>query len=119
MISLPESLFSAAMPAFRLLDAETAHGLAIRALAAGLVKVSRQPDDPALAVRSLGCLFSNPIGLAAGFDKDALAIEPLAELGFGFVEAGTVTASAAKRQSQATPIPARTRPGRHQPHGLQ
>ncbi len=50
-----------------------------------------QEDPPALAVRALGLSFSNPIGLAAGFDKNAEAVVPLMRLGFGCVEAGTVT----------------------------
>ena len=79
------------MPLMRGLDAETAHGLALRALAAGLAGRDRSPDDPILQSRVLGLRFPNPIGLAAGFDKDAAAILPLLRLGFGFVEAGTVT----------------------------
>jgi dihydroorotate dehydrogenase len=79
------------MPLFRLLDAETAHRLGLRALSMGLVSGDVAADDPRLEVRSLGCRFTNPIGLAAGFDKDAVAVAPLLRLGFGFVEAGTVT----------------------------
>ena len=48
-------------------------------------------DDPALGIRAMGLTFGNPIGLAAGFDKDAEAVLPLMGLGFGFVETGTVT----------------------------
>jgi dihydroorotate dehydrogenase len=84
-------LASALMPLARGLDAETAHGLALRALAAGLVGADLAPDDPALATTAFGLWFRNPIGLAAGFDKDAVAVLPLMRLGFGFVEAGTVT----------------------------
>ncbi len=79
------------MPLMRRMDAETAHGWALKALQAGLAGRDRAPDDPALAVEALGLRFANPIGLAAGFDKDAAAILPLLRLGFGFVEAGTVT----------------------------
>ena len=50
------------------------------------------PDEPALAVRALGLDFPSPVGLAAGFDKDAAHVDALAALGFGFVEIGTVTA---------------------------
>ena len=50
------------------------------------------PRDPALRVRALGLEFPSPLGLAAGFDKDARGTRGLAALGFGFVEAGTVTA---------------------------
>ena len=85
------SLLSAAMPAFRLLDAETAHRLALRGLRLGLAGADTQRDDAALNVRTLGQVFTNPIGLAAGFDKNAEAVVPLMRLGFGFVEAGTVT----------------------------
>jgi dihydroorotate dehydrogenase len=85
------ALASAVMPLLRGVDAETAHGLALKALAAGLAGRERAPDDPILASEALGLRFRNPIGLAAGFDKDATAIAPLLRLGFGFVEAGTVT----------------------------
>jgi len=85
------TLASALTPALRLLDAETAHRLALRGLSAGLAGQDASPDAPALAVRALGLDFRNPIGLAAGFDKDATAVLPLLRLGFGFVEAGTVT----------------------------
>ena len=64
-------LASGLTPLLRLMDAERAHALALRALAAGLVGQSCQPDAPALAVRAMGLSFSNPIGLAAGFDKSA------------------------------------------------
>ena len=52
------------------------------------------PRDPALRVSALGLDFPGPLGLAAGFDKDARAPDALAALGFGFVEVGTVTARA-------------------------
>jgi dihydroorotate dehydrogenase len=84
-------LASALMPLLRGLDAETAHGLALRALAAGLAGADRGTDDPVLATQALGLAFRNPIGLAAGFDKNAAAVLPLMRLGFGFVEAGSVT----------------------------
>ena len=79
------------LPLLRLLDAERAHGLALRALALGLGGRDTAPDDPILTVSALGRTFKNPIGLAAGFDKDAVAVAPLLRLGFGFVETGTVT----------------------------
>ena len=52
------------------------------------------PRDPVLRVRALGMEFPGPLGLAAGFDKDARAMRGLGALGFGFVEVGTVTAQA-------------------------
>ncbi len=85
------TVLTALMPCLRLLDAETAHLLALRGLRLGLAGAATQPDDPALRMRAFGKIFSNPVGLAAGFDKNAEAILPLARLGFGFVEAGTVT----------------------------
>lgn len=79
------------MPLARLLDAETAHRLAVAALARGLVGPARRPADPRLACRVMGLDFVNPLGLAAGFDKQAEAIPALFGLGFGFVEVGGVT----------------------------
>ena len=85
------ALATALMPLLRRLDPETAHDLAITALQCGLVGRDRTPASPRLAVRALGLDFANPIGIAAGFDKNARVIGPLAGLGVGFVEAGTVT----------------------------
>jgi dihydroorotate dehydrogenase len=85
------SLASLVTPLLRRLDAETAHGLALKGLAAGLAGRDGGQPDPILATEALGLRFANPIGLAAGFDKDAVAVLPLMRLGFGFVEAGTVT----------------------------
>jgi dihydroorotate dehydrogenase len=82
---------SAAMPLMRILDPETAHDLSLQALRVGLAGRDATPNDPALAVPAFGRILRNPIGLAAGFDKNGVAINPLGRLGFGFVEAGTVT----------------------------
>jgi dihydroorotate dehydrogenase len=84
-------LSSVALPALRLLDPEQAHTLAIKALSRGWVPTAAQPDPPALGVTALGRHFANPIGLAAGFDKNAAAGPALLRLGFGFVETGSVT----------------------------
>lgn len=78
------------MPLARALDPERAHRLGLHALRAGLGGRAGA-DDPRLAVSALGLRFANPLGLAAGFDKDAEAAAALMRLGFGFVEAGTVT----------------------------
>jgi dihydroorotate dehydrogenase len=80
-------LTTATIPLLRRLDAETAHRLALNALHVGLGGRNDTPDDPALAVSALGLTFRNPIGLAAGFDKDAAVLRPLMRLGFGFIEA--------------------------------
>jgi dihydroorotate dehydrogenase len=85
------TLASALLPLLRRMDAERAHELALRALRFGLAGRDAAPDDPRLAIDALGLHFANPIGLAAGFDKNAVALAPLARLGFGLVEAGTVT----------------------------
>ena len=85
------SLASALMPLLARADPERAHRLAITALRLGLAGRDAQPDDPALAVEALGLRFRNPIGLAAGFDKDAMALRGLRRVGFGFIEAGSVT----------------------------
>ena len=81
------------------LDAERAHGLALSSLrAAASLPLARswlssryRFEDSRLEQRLLGTRFPNPIGLAAGFDKDAVAIRGFEALGFGFVEVGTVT----------------------------
>lgn len=73
------------------MDAEAAHGLALKGLALGLGGRSAPDAHPALASTVMGRHFANPLGLAAGFDKNAVAVAPLLRLGFGFVEAGTVT----------------------------
>jgi dihydroorotate dehydrogenase len=73
-------------------DPERAHHLGLRAVRAGrgtLRAVVRTPPAP---VQAMGLTFRNPLGLAAGFDKNAVAVDALAALGFGFVEIGTVTA---------------------------
>lgn len=73
------------------IDAETAHGLAIRALKTGLLPRDTRSDPPSLAVEVWGRRLPNPIGLAAGFDKNAEVPDALLDLGFGLVEIGTVT----------------------------
>jgi dihydroorotate dehydrogenase len=84
-------LYPFARPFLRCLDPETAHRLTISALKLGLVPGTSEPDDPILATRVFDIAFPNPIGLAAGFDKDAEVPDAMLALGFGFAEAGTVT----------------------------
>src|SRR5579863_6832525 len=88
---MTQVLASALLPLLRRIDAERAHNLALLALRLGLAGSIPADDDPALAIGVLGQRFTNPIGLAAGFDKNAVAIAPLMRLGFGFIETGTVT----------------------------
>lgn len=73
------------------LPAECAHDAAIFALANGFAPKFPAKDDPKLEREVFGLKFPNPIGMAAGFDKNARAIDGLFGLGFGFVEVGTVT----------------------------
>ena len=79
------------MPLLRALNAERAHDLALAALRIGLAGSAAADDDVSLAIEVLGRQFTNPVGLAAGFDKNGTAVAALMRLGFGFVETGTVT----------------------------
>lgn len=83
--------YKLAGPLVRLLDAETAHGLAVRLLKNGLVPTPTFREYPRLRTTVLGLSFANPIGLAAGFDKNAEVVDAMLAQGFGFVEAGSVT----------------------------
>jgi len=85
------SLAGLALPLLRRLDPETAHRLTIQALRLGLGPSQAATPDPALAQTLWGLSFPSPLGLAAGFDKDAEAFPALLQAGFGFVEIGTVT----------------------------
>jgi dihydroorotate dehydrogenase len=77
-------------PLLGLLEAETAHHLAVKALKVAPLP-NRTEDDALLAVRAFGLNFPNPVGMAAGFDKHAEVPDALLRVGFGFVEIGTVT----------------------------
>lgn len=88
MTTLIETLGLAAL---HRLDPEVAHGLSIRALRAGLVPLSGVVTGPRLATRLAGLDLPNPVGLAAGYDKNAEAVAPLMRAGFGFVEVGAAT----------------------------
>lgn len=85
------NLYRLLRPALFALDPETAHRAAVLALKAGLSEAYARRDDPVLATRVFGLDFPNPIGLAAGFDKNGEAPDAILGLGFGFAEAGTVT----------------------------
>ncbi len=75
----------------RRFDPETAHGLALRALRLGLVPAPGPVTSPRLRTQLAGLTLPNPVGLAAGFDKNAEALRPLARAGFGFLEVGAIT----------------------------
>lgn len=83
--------YRVAGPLLRALDPERAHGLAIKALQRGLVPRPAPVDDPILRTTVWGRDFPNPIGLAAGFDKNAEVPDAMLALGFGFVEIGSIT----------------------------
>jgi dihydroorotate dehydrogenase len=88
-------LYSLIRPILRRLPAETANALSLRALQRGngrfFIEEPRAPDPPILRQRLWGVEFPNPVGLAAGFDKDACVFGAMLDLGFGFVEVGTAT----------------------------
>ena len=73
------------------LDGETTHRLAVTALSRGLYFTSRTAEEPELSVTVWGRHFRNPVGVAAGFDKHGEAVSGLSDIGFGFVEVGSVT----------------------------
>jgi dihydroorotate dehydrogenase len=73
------------------LDPERAHELAIKSLELGLYPRAAAPNHPRLAQQLWGLSFGNPLGMAAGFDKNARVFRPLLATGFGFVEVGTLT----------------------------
>ena len=87
MIGLFERL---TRPLLHRFDPEDAHEIALRALQWAPLPLAA-PDDSRLAVRAFGLNFTNPIGIAAGFDKNGQVPDALLKLGFGFVETGTVT----------------------------
>ena len=73
------------------IEPETAHNMTLKAMQRGLVPTVPQLQDAVLESTVFGMKFPNPVGLSAGFDKNAEVIGPAFKLGFGFVEAGTVT----------------------------
>ena len=77
-------------PLLHALDPEDAHALTLKLLKFAPVLPGAR-DDPRLAVRAFGLNFPNPVGMAAGFDKNAEVPDVLLRLGFGFVEVGTIT----------------------------
>ncbi|MBK66803.1 MAG: dihydroorotate dehydrogenase (quinone) [Rickettsiales bacterium] len=78
-------------PLLNFLDPETAHNLTLKALKLGAGPKVKVAEDERLHQTVLGLDFKNPIGLAAGFDKNAEVIRPMQNLGFGFLELGTIT----------------------------
>lgn len=85
------SLYNLVKPAIFKIDPETAHGMTIKALKTGLIKSCKNIESERLEQHIFGEDFINPVGLSAGFDKNAEVIAPILKLGFGFTEVGTVT----------------------------
>ena len=88
MVSLSER---AGLALLHRLDPERAHGLSLKALQIGLVPLPGPATSPRLATRLAGMPLLNPVGLAAGYDKNATVVGPLSRAGFGFVEVGAAT----------------------------
>jgi dihydroorotate dehydrogenase len=84
-------LLDLALPLLRRLPPETAHRVTLRALKSGLAPRRPSGDSPSLAITLWQRKFPNPVGLAAGFDKNAEVPDAMLRFGFGFVETGTVT----------------------------
>lgn len=83
-------LYALARPLLHRIDPETAHRLTLSGLKMMPAR-AQDPDDAMLSTTLWGRVFANPVGLAAGFDKNAEVMAPMFSFGFGFVEAGTVT----------------------------
>jgi dihydroorotate dehydrogenase len=96
-----EAVFALARPLLNALDPEQAHELTLRSMEAGIHPRSTAPDDSRLAASAWGLAFPNPLGIAAGFDKDARVVAAVLSMGLGFAEIGTVT----PRPQQGNPRP--------------
>lgn len=79
------------LAALHRIDPELGHRLALKALRLGLVPLPGPITSPRLQTTLAGLILPNPVGLAAGFDKNAQALRPLSQAGFGFIEAGAIT----------------------------
>lgn len=104
-------LFNLTKPVLHRMDPETAHGLTLKGLQTGLMpSCAHGQNDARLKTTLWGRTFQNPLGLAAGFDKNAQVITPMLNMGFGFVEVGTVT----PKPQDGNPRPRVFRDGSHQ-----
>lgn len=84
-------MYKLLVPLLFTLDPEKAHNLSLIGLKSGLIKGNGAKSDPILTTSLFGLSFPNPIGLSAGYDKNGDVLDALLGLGFGFVEAGSVT----------------------------
>ena len=96
-----KTAYTIGKPLIMKMDPECAHDLTLKSLKSGLFTQSQQPNDPRLHVTLANMRLSNPLGLAAGFDKNADCPDAMLGFGFGFVELGTVT----PRPQQGNPKP--------------
>src|SRR5438128_307959 len=96
-----EAVFALARPLLNFLDPERAHELTLRSMEVGIYPRSSATDDGRLATNVWGLAFPNPLGIAAGFDKDARVVGAVLGMGLGFAEIGTVT----PRPQQGNPRP--------------
>ena len=85
------TLFNLAPRCLALLPPEEAHEITLKSLELGIFPAQSKPDDPSLAVGFAGLSLPNPVGIAAGFDKDGRVADAVLRLGCGFAEIGTVT----------------------------
>jgi dihydroorotate dehydrogenase len=85
------ALFDLARPVLLSFEPETAHELSLKALERGIHPRQLAPDDPRLAQRVFGLDIPNPLGIAAGYDKDARVPDAVLSIGCGFAEVGTLT----------------------------
>lgn len=90
-MSLFDQVSKLARPALFSFNPEKAHTLSIKALKSGIVPGAAFSNDSRLSVKLAGLDFSNPLGLAAGYDKNAEVPDAILKLGFGFTEVGTIT----------------------------
>ena len=86
-----EAVYEFARPLLHALDPERAHALTLKALEAGIYPRPAGQHDASLSVTAWGLVFPNPLGVAAGFDKDARVPDAVLRMGFGHAEVGTVT----------------------------
>src|SRR5262249_61610846 len=112
------AVFDLARELLSALAPEQAHELTLRALELGLYPRPATPDDPRLAIAAWGLRFSNPFGIAAGFDKDARVAEAVLGMGFGHTEIGTVTPRPQAGNPRPRPFPPPRGPARSNPPGL-
>lgn len=88
---MPDKLYGLSRPFLFMLPPEEAHELTLKTLESGMYLRDKTPADPRLAVTLGGLLFPNPVGIAAGFDKNARVPDAVLGLGCGFAEIGSVT----------------------------